>query len=563
MNARYSFLIIIFWTFGLLILGRLFYWQVVKADELQEQASRQQSTWLEIPSPRGEILAQDGYPLVTNEDRYLLYVNPRQLASKSTVTDQIANWLSASDSARLELSRSLQTDLLWYVIAHQVSFSEKTALQKLDIPGLGFEPEPGRVYPEGSSSAHITGFVGKNESGSFLGYFGLEGYYDRELSGHPGRFYQEHDAFNRPILIGSQFRQSPRPGHSLMTSIDRTVQFTISQALSEGISRYQAEGGTITVMDPKTGLISGMVAHPGYDPSTYNDFTQDLYKNPVISDSYEPGSIFKVLVMASALDAKVVKADTICSICTGPVIIGDAAIRSWNDKYYPNSTARDIILHSDNVGMVFVSRLLGKSRTLDYIRRFGIGSKTGIDLQEEDVTPMRPNDKWYEIDWATTSFGQGIAVTPMQMVRAVGAIANGGKLVTPRVVTKIQGDDINKIIPLDPPANIISPESAALITQMMVNGVNNGEVRYYKPKGYLIAGKTGTAQIPISGHYDPDKVIASFIGFAPADNPKFVMLVTLNNPKPSPWGSTTAAPLWMSVAKKLFAYYKIPSSIHN
>lgn len=558
MSRRLKFIQFFLFSLGALITARLIYWQIIKQSDLAKQASLQHTANVEIPAPRGEIKSSDGFALATNIDHFLLYVNPHDLPSNPNLYERIASLLPASDSARQSLSQLKDSRLFWFPLAHNLPFSIKSQLDSLNISGIGFEPEPGRTYPEGSASAHLLGFVGQDSQGLPQGYFGLEGFYNRELTGKSGLLIQERDAFNRPIVIGKTDKLQSQWGRSLTTSIDRTVQFIISAALQEGLTKYQASSGTISVMDPTTGKILGMVASPSYDPGQFQKYPPENYKNPIISDAYEPGSTFKVLVMAASLDAGVVTPDTRCEICTGPAVIGDAAVRSWDNKYFPGSSMTDVILHSDNVGMVFVSRKLGKDRMLDYLRRFGIGQETGIDLQEESTPLLRPNKDWRDIDWATTAFGQGIAVTPIQMLRAVGAIANLGKLVTPHVVTQITSPVSTKTNSLPPPVQVISPQAAALVTQMMINGVNRGEVRYYKPDGYLIAGKTGTAQVPIAGHYDPNKVIASFIGFAPADHPRFVMLVTLKDPHPSPWGSTTAAPMWFGIAQKLFRYYNIP-----
>jgi len=300
-----------------------------------------------------------------------------------------------------------------------------------------------------------------------------------------------------------------------------------------------------------------MASLPNYDPAYYWKYDKSLFPNPVIASSYEPGSTFKVLVMAAAIDSGVVSPETRCDKCSGPRNISGYTIRTWNDKYFPNSTMTEIIQHSDNVGMVFVSEKLGKEKLLAYIKNFGFGKPTGIDLQEEVSPPLRPDSEWKPIDLATASFGQGIAVTPLQMVRAVGAIANKGKLVKPFVVKKIIGEDKEKEIPLPEGVQVIKASTAAIITEMMVNAVDNGEAKWAKPKGFRIAGKTGTAQIPVAGHYDEEKTIASFVGFAPADEPKFVMLVTLREPTSSPWGSETAAPLWFDIASELFTYFGI------
>jgi cell division protein FtsI/penicillin-binding protein 2 len=264
--------------------------------------------------------------------------------------------------------------------------------------------------------------------------------------------------------------------------------------------------------------------------------------------------------MAAVIDLGLVSPETICLRCDGPVQIGEYTIKTWNEKYHPGSTMTEILLHSDNVGMVFVAEKLGVKNLLEYLRRFGLGEKTGVDLQGESDSSLREENSWGKIDLATAGFGQGIAVTPIQMVRAMGAIANKGRLVTPQVVKKIKEDGREIFFKFPPLKQIIKPQTARIITQMMVEAVERGEAGRSRPKGYRIAGKTGTAQIPISGHYDEEKTVASFIGFAPADNPRFVMLVSLREPKTSPWGTTTAAPIWFEIAKEIFRIWGIPPS---
>lgn len=553
----------LFLIWGAVLILRLGYWQIYKGPSLKLLADAQSTSSVVIPASRGQILFSDGYPMVDNTDNYLLYAEPKKLPADLSRLLEIVDSLPSSASAKANLlSAKDSPNLSWISVSNRVSPEVKAAITALKTTGTGFELVPLRAYPEGTPSAYITGFVGKDDSGQPLGYFGLEGYYEKLLAGTPGRLVEDLDAFGRPIVIGGSYRIPPKNGTSLLTSIDRAVQYTAYQKLSSALEKYHSPSGTVTIMESRTGRVLAMVSLPGYDPGSYAQFEPPFYKNPIVSDSYEPGSTFKTLVMASALDSGVVRPDTVCDICTGPVTIGDSTVRSWNDKYYPGSSMTEVILHSDNVGMVFVSRALGKKKLLDYLRRFGVGSHTGIDLQDEDFTPLRPDSQWYDIDWATASFGQGIALTPLQMTAAVNALANRGVYLPPRIVTATLTGSSQK--PVNPPKTwrVISVASAAEITRMMVNGVTSGEVRYYRPPGYLIAGKTGTAQVPISGHYDPDKVIASFVGFAPADDPKFTMLVTLRDPKPSPWGSTTAAPTWFAIASELLRYYKIPPVVN-
>ena len=313
------------------------------------------------------------------------------------------------------------------------------------------------------------------------------------------------------------------------------------------------------VMDPKTGGLIAMSSFPSYDPRSYHEYSDKLYKNPFITDAYEPGSTFKPLVMAAALEMGLIKADTRCTICDKPVEIGGYTIRTWNNKYYPNATMTEVIQHSDNTGMVFVGRLLGLDNLLAYFNKFGIGQMTGVDLQGEMQPYMRERDEWYAIDLATATFGQGITVTPMELLTAFSAIANGGSRMEPHVVAAVETPDGDTIeIPPKVLNKPVSSKTAKIVTEMMVNAVEEGESKWAKPKGYRVAGKTGTAQIPVAGHYDANKTITSFIGFAPADDPKFLMLVVIDRPTSSIYGSETAAPLFFNAAKHILTYYGIP-----
>jgi cell division protein FtsI/penicillin-binding protein 2 len=304
-----------------------------------------------------------------------------------------------------------------------------------------------------------------------------------------------------------------------------------------------------------------MSAYPAFDPRQYADYSDRLYKNPLLSDTYEPGSTFKPLIMSAALDAGLVTPETKCTICDGPVSIGGYDIHTWNDQYNANESMVEVIQHSDNTGMVFVGRKLGLDRMITYLNNFGIGEATGIDLQGEVVPSLRSRNDWYPIDLATATFGQGLTVTPIELLSAFTAIANEGKRMEPHIVAALEDPNGKKItIPPKVVDKPISSNTAKVMTEIMVNAVDKGEAKWAKPKGYRIAGKTGTAQIPVAGHYDPTKTIASFIGFAPAEDPKFVMLVVIDRPTTSIYGAETAAPLWFTAAKNILTYYNIAPS---
>jgi cell division protein FtsI/penicillin-binding protein 2 len=301
-----------------------------------------------------------------------------------------------------------------------------------------------------------------------------------------------------------------------------------------------------------------MASYPSFSPIDYWNYTEDLYKNPFVTDTYEPGSTFKPLVMSSALDANLVTPETKCPICDKPVSVGGYDLHTWDDKYFPNTTMTDVIIHSDNTGMVYVAQKLGVDGMISYLTKFGIGKPTGIDLQGEVAPVMQDKKYWYPVDLATAGFGQGISVTPIELMDAFSAIANGGNRMQPRVVSSVltpQGETLS-IAPkvLDTP---ISEKTSKVMTEILVDAVNKGEASWVRLKGYRIAGKTGTASIPVKGHYDSSQTIASFIGFAPADNPKFIMLVIMNRPTVSIYGAETAAPIFFDIAKDLLNYYGI------
>ena len=565
MQAKIKFVAVLFILAFLGLIARLGYWQIIRGSELAEDAQNQYSSSEVTKAPRGNILASDGSFWVIRKDAWLVFANTNEVTdSPKNIANKLSPFFVEEDSDRLtlltEVSR-IETLLgkkgAWIPIKQKVDPAIKKNIEALKIDGIEFESQEARYYPEASSAAQLVGFVGKNDEGGDVGYFGLEGYYNLALSGKSGYVGREKDARGAPILLGGSKEVSARPGVDLSTNVDKRIQILSEEKLKEGLERYGAQSGSVIVMNPMDGRILAAAGYPSYDPSTYWEYGDSFFKNPVISNSFEPGSIFKVLVMASGLDAGVVEPDTECDVCGGPLKVDKYFIKTWNNEYQEGITMSDTIIHSDNTGMAFVGQKLGADALYDYLDKFGIGKLTGVDLQGEATSRMRERGTWNVVDLATTSFGQGIAVTGIQMIRAVSAIANGGYLVTPRIVEKIQGDGWSEDVRTDTPKRIISQKAAKEITQMMVEAAANGEAKWTNLRGYRVAGKTGTAQIPVAGHYDTENTNHSFVGFAPADKPKFIMLVTLQSPQSSPWASETAAPLWYTIAKDLFPYLAI------
>lgn len=577
-HGRLRFLEVTLLLLLVIITGRLFYWQIFSADQLQAIARNQHRSIIEIPASRGKILASDGFPLVGNQAAYTTYAympdieqSPVEIAQalgpllaptpadigatpSAEVWEQLIEQTTATIAAKLTNPSSS-----WIPLGRQTLEGVKQHIESYNIKGIGFDSGEIRHYPEASMAAQVLGFVGSDGTGAPKGYFGLEGRYNFELTGRPGIIRQEKDALGKPIVTGDYADIKPREGRTLKTHIDRGLQFLVEAKLKDGIERYQAISGEIIVVDPKTGGILAMAAFPSFDPARHRLYSQDVYKNPAIANTYEPGSTFKTVVMAAALNEEVITPESVCdTTCSGPVTIGKYTIRTWNNQYNPGQSMTDVLARSDNTGMIFVANKLGKDKLVDYLSKFGFGKSTGVDLEGESSQQLR--ERWGDIDVATASFGQGLAVNSLQMIMAVAALANDGKRMAPHVVASVI--DENGETPIQPLVvdQVITPKAAALITQMMVTSAASGDAKWAVPKELEIAGKTGTAQIPIAGHYDASKTVASFVGFAPASNPRFAMIVKLTEPKSSPWASETAAPLWFNLATQMYSYLNITKS---
>jgi cell division protein FtsI/penicillin-binding protein 2 len=485
-DHRLTSIFAVFLICFLVIVARLFFWQVVKADTLRGEGREQSTLTLASTAKRGDVLFQDKFPIATNKVSYLLYVNPKKVDSFDHYGELLAPILGVEAAS---ISARLNQNLYWVSLQSRLSYDQKSQIDRLKLPAVGFEQQTERDYPEASMAAHLIGFVGKNQDGENQGYFGLEGYYDRQLKGRPGSIYLIKDALGNPIL--TDVREDKKiDGRTLVTTVDRSIQYIADTALSEGMKKYDAEGATIIVMESKTGKILATSSYPKFDPEKYWEYEGKYYTSPIVSSLYEPGSTFKVLVMAAGIDAGLVTPDTKCPVCSEPVKLGGYEIKTWNNQYYPNTTMTDVIQHSDNTGMVFVGQKLGVQRFTSYLKKFGIGNLTGIDIQGEVTEPIRPEKKWIPIDLATASFGQGISVTPIALIAAVNALANGGKLMRPMVVDKIITPE-NETITMKPQviAQSVSAATAKVMTWIMVNSVEKGESQFTKIAGYNVAGK--------------------------------------------------------------------------
>lgn len=564
----------------LVIICRLFYWQIIKGNALQAEGESQYTRLIKDQISRGKIYTADNYLLVGNQIVYRLTADPSVINQdiptlSKTITqliiDEVEDFQNASESAvKKEINQQVEDDIKnklsqkdkkWVSLKNKISQNVKQKIADLNIYGLGFEAYEMRYYPEASAAAHLTGFVGRDENGEEIGYFGLEGALDKELRGVRMPKEKLKDALGLDLIFSRPQNES-HSGRDIITTIHRDIQLMVEKELKQALEQYQAISGEVIVMDPKNGDILALAAFPNYDQANFFKYDPAFYKNPSLSNTYEPGSTFKTLTVSAGIDKGVIKPDTTCPICAGPRTIGKYTIRTWNDQYNPDITMTDALAKSDNTAMIFVAESLGKDTFIDYLHKFKIGEKINIELQEDTSTPMR--EKWGDIDLATNSFGQGIVVNSLQLVRAVSTIANQGEMIRPRIVKEVIDPSLGQAITVKSisEGQIISPKTAQEVTKMMIESAKHGEAQWIYSKDHTIAGKTGTSQVVIDGKYDSDKTIASFIGFAPVDNPKFIMLVKLNEPTTSIWAAETAAPLWYKIANKLFLFLDIPPDVN-
>jgi cell division protein FtsI (penicillin-binding protein 3) len=527
-----------------------------------------------VPS-RGLIYDRDGRLLAANASTYYLEIEVRQLTESSRraiasvlsrllvlpfedLYGQLARDWAAEGQFRIRLTRPDGEDGQWPITIDQVVAEVLNGFladpEAPDLSGLSLVPAPRRVYPAGDLAGHVLGFV--NQEGK--GFFGVEGYYDEWLSGKPTTVEKG--------FIPPEARLEPDPpaGVNLVLTIDLEVQQAAEIALREAIEGTKAESGQVIVMDPRNGEILAMAAWPPLNPNLYEPWlVEEGEEGPVITPGvaaqYEPGSTFKVLTMAAALDAGAVTPDEVY-IDTGQIEVGGHLIRNWDGGAWGPQTMVDCLKYSLNVCLAYVaSEKLGASGLYDYLGAFGIGKLTGVDLAGEVPgqlrTPRHP--EWTESDLGTNSFGQGVSVTPIQLLAAVSAVANNGVMVQPHVVLEVVGPEGGywpKTTVLGRP---ISPETAQTLTEMLVESLE-GETRFSSVTGYRLAGKTGTAQIPTDIGYDPRWTVASFVGWGPVADPQFLVLVLLDKPETSPWGSVVAAPVFQEVVERLVVLMEIP-----
>lgn len=506
-------------------------------------------------SLRGEIYDQQGNPLVLNQQTFDVFANTEAISNQPNIKKDLQKQLEikpASLSAVLKLKE-------WRKIKDNISVEVRNQLQKYYPKYLNFEEEWLRYYPESSSSAYLLGFLGKNDLGEPQGYVGVEGYLNQELEGLPIVNENEEDLLGIPFIGGIISNRKHHSGLDLYLTIDKQVQQIVEEELKQGLKRYQAKSACAIVMEPYTGEIAAMGCWPGFDPRRFYEYEPSDFINPAIAQVYEPGSTFKPLIVAMGLESKSFKANTVVNE-PGPYQVGEYKIATWDNQYRGKINVTQTLAKSSNVGMVELIKRIPRTKVENFFQKLGLYDLTGIELEGEALSLIKARKDWYEIDYLTFSFGQGLAITPVQLIRAFATLANGGYLVKPSIIGSYYDPNTHESVFKKKPQSerVFSEKTVKALKKMLFTAVNSAEASWpNKPEDYPICGKTGTAQIAIGGTYDPSQTVASFIGFLPCDQPKFITLVLYQEPKSSPWGSETAAPSFFEIANKLILYYNI------
>jgi len=559
--SRMTWVLLFFYASCALLLGRLFFLQIVHHGDYARLAAKQHQSAKTTSGERGTIAMQDRtgalIPLAFNRIEQTLAASPRN------VTDARAAAAFVADAFEIqadEVQKKLEKrDDLYEVLVKKVDAKRADSLAPGLPEGLFFEEEKRRAYPHGTLGAHVVGFVSKEESEE-VGRYGLERFYERELTGKTDFFAGAERTKAYWLSLGKKIVNPPKNGSDIVLTIDYNIQLKAEEALRRAAEKWSASSGAILVVEPATGKIRALAGVPAFDPNEFSKETDfSVFLNRAVEAQYELGSVMKPLTMATALEEGKVRPTTTYEDM-GSVRFGGYKIQNFDLKAHGVQTMSQVIEKSLNTGMVYVARQIGKDAHLEFLRRFGLGEKTGVDLPGELAGDISNLSEGRDIDFATASFGQGIAVTPLQTVMALAAIANHGVLMKPYVLERITDDSGNEVR-REPETvrRVISAGTAEELTKMLVATVRNSFENRAKVKGYFVAGKTGTAQIPREdGRGYSDDVIHTFVGYAPAFEPKFLVYIQLNKPKGNRFAANTLTPFFHDLAEYMLNYYEIP-----
>ena len=529
---------------GLLI--RATWLQGVRAESLSRLGRTQHREAVTVPAGRGTIYDRSGVQLALGERATTVYANPMHVTNPRRAATAVERTLGL-DADRVYPTLADRTRGFVYV-ARQADPAQAAALQRLKLPGFGFYAEERRNYPQRMVGAQVLGYVGIDGDG----LAGLELEFDRELAGRPGEETVVKDPSGRVIEVERE--RGEVPGRDLFLTLDHSIQANAEQVLRDTVRRWSAKSASAIVLDPRTGAILAMAVQPGYDANRFPAVPRDLQRNRTVTDTYEPGSTFKLITVAGALSERIVAPSTRFTL-PYELQVADRVIHDAEERGTINYSVRQILAHSSNIGAITLAQMLGRTRMSSWISRFGFGRTTGVDFPGESPGIVLPPAKWSGSTIGNVPIGQGIAVTPVQMAAAYAAIANRGIWSRPHLVDHLEGGGRPSLYR----RRLVSAPIAGELMTMMKDVVAEGTGQFAAISGYQVAGKTGTAQKPDShGGYATGRYVASFVGIVPASRPRLVVLVTVDEPRGAIWGGVVAAPAFQQMARFDLQYLEVP-----
>ena len=551
-QGRRIVLWVLFMCGFVLVLGRLFQLQIINAQEMVDRAKRQHQKMVALEPSRGTIMDKQGRVLAINTEVPSIFANPKMMEFSATTTQSIAKILN-QPFQEVEDKLKQSRDFVW--LKRKASREEEAQVQPWVSQGVGIVMEERRYYPKGSLLAHVLGFAGIDNQG----LEGLENRYDAELRGEVKHLLFHQDALGRVIAHTHLGAGQSVSGNTLTLTIDEVIQYIAENALSTAVQKSSAKGGVLIVMDPPTGEILAWALAPTFDPNNPYPTETKYWRNRAVTDPYEPGSTLKVPLVAAALEEGVVEPGTMIYAGDGEMPVSGTVIHDHKKAGW--LTFAKAVEQSSNVAAVKVAMEMGRDRVYQYLRAFGFGERTEVDLPGESKGLLKEPQDWGNRTLASVAIGQEIGVTPLQMLTALSAIANNGWLMRPYVVKDIQ-DGQGRLVHRNTPEvrrRPVSAHTAETTTALLVNVVKNGTGKRAFMSDFKVAGKTGTAQKvdPHTGKYSKTQLIGSFMGFVPAENPRLAMIVVIDEPQDPAWGGVVAAPVFRQVAEQVLRYLEV------
>ena len=546
-------------AWGLIVVARLVQIQLVRHKDYVQRAARQQERTIDLSPVRGSILDARGRVLAESISAESVAADPQAIVDPKATARALASipGLGIDDPRELTQRLSGSGGFAW--VARQLPMGVADEVRKKKLPGIYFIEDHRRSYPRGSLAANVIGYVGLDGDG----LAGIEQSFDDQVRGRKGRVTLLRDARRGVYLVGGQGANRAVDGNDVVLTIDSVIQFLAERSLAKAMEQYHAAGGSVIVMDPRDGAILAMASAPTFDPNDFADYPKASWRNRNVQDMYEPGSTFKIITATAGLEEGVVTPSQILDCGNGAIQIANVEIHEHGGNRYGLMTFEDVLVHSSNVGTIRVGLAVGQDRFYRWIRKFGFGERTGIRLPGETAGLVRSVSKWSLVSNASMSIGQEIGVTPLQLIRAVATVANGGLRVEPRLVDRVVGPAGSVIArPEQPkPVRVMSEKTAAVLNEMLKAVVARGTGQAAGLREHIVAGKTGTAEKAVRGGYSADKVVASFAGYVPADRPRLVILAVIDEPHGAQYGGTIAAPMFHEIAEGALRYLGVPPSI--